>query len=472
MGENNLHQITLVYQNTNKIIGTIDANDPLYDKKVNAIKNILHEDRIDSILDIIGNRLPANVKDSAIKKIGRLFKTHYHGGPEMLDLVENMIENPFYLVATNLYDEHIDLIKTLSDHYNFLSPVFFEELIKEQPGDMGPAELMLAAFTTLRKGSKGDLYDEYTERAIEVKGKDGRLVAISKVANGNDARETINHLLGVSYDWPGISSTYLKRYIYPHIKNGLSIADATVFVNALSQHPDTFFTHKHEIIQKVHTGFKNERELMEVFLAIQIMSYYDASKFDDLLLFSDGKDENPKCKLFKITDATIEEIFEYGKQISYSGWSFGQSSSVGVALKKSDWLQLEINKYGRMSISEREEYIKENPEMLEYSAELEQSIITNREKSREQSRIQMKRIKADPVRYEEYRKKQREQSKALMEKIKADPVRYAEYKRKQREQSRAALERLKADPVRYAAHREKQREAERKRKLKKLEKVS
>jgi hypothetical protein len=467
MGENVLHQITLNFLNTFKVIGTIDANDPMYEKKINAIKNILHEDRIDTILKIIAERLPSNVRESAIKKIGRLFKTHYQGGPEMLDLVENMVENPFYLVAGNLYDEQMDLIQTLSNHYNYLSPIFFEEIIKEQPGDMGPAELMLASFTTLRKGSKGDLYDEYSDRAIEVKGKDGRLVAISKVANGNDARETINRLLGINYEWPGISSTYLKRYVYPLVKNGLSYPDATVFVNALSQHPDTFTTHKHEIIQKVHKGFKNEREIMEVFLAIQIMSYYDASKFDDLLLFSDGKDEYPKCKLFKITGATIEEIFEYGKQISYSGWSFGQSSSIGVALKKSDWLQIEINKYGRMTVAEREEYIQENPEMLEYSAELEQSIITQREKSREQSRAQMEKIKADPARYEEYRKKQREQSKALMEKIKADPVRYAEYKRKQREQSRAALERLKADPVRYAAHREKQREAERKRRLKK-----
>jgi hypothetical protein len=269
-----------------------------------------------------------------------------------------MIKNPAYITSESLSGEPVDIISVLANHYNFFAPEFFEELFKEQPGDMGPSELMFSCFTTFQKGTKGDLWDPVTERGVEVKGKMGRLVGIGKVANGLDALDKLNKMFNIDADFRTLSSSYLKAYVYPLIKDGISYHDAEKFIMALSQHPETFLTHKNELITRVHNGLRNKEELSNIFLAVQILNYYDYSGFDDLLIFGDGKDENPKCKLFKINGATLDEIIEYGKIISYSGWGVGQETSIGVSIRKSDWLQIEISKYGRMTKSEREAYIK------------------------------------------------------------------------------------------------------------------
>jgi hypothetical protein len=476
MSINTYHEITaegsniyLKKPNSNKkvLLGVLNVSDERYIEKLNAIKNVLCEDRFAEILDIIFDRLPPSARATGTKIIARLIKAFYNGGIENLDLVTDMIKNPAYISSESLSGEPVDIISVLANHYNFFAPEFFEELFKEQPGDMGPSELMLSCFTTFQKGTKGDLWDPDTERGIEVKGKMGRLVGIGKVSNGLDALDKINKMFNIEPDFRTLSSSYLKAHIYPLIQNGLSYSESEKFIMALSQHPETFLTYKNELITKIHQGIRNKDELSNIFLAVQILSYYDYSKFDDLLIFGDGKDENPKCKLFKITGATLDEIIDYGKIISYSGWGVGQEVSIGVSIRKSDWLQLEISKYGRMTKSEREAYIKEFPEMLDYSDELEKSVELAREKNREASRLLMEKIKADPVLYAEYREKQRAQSAALKAKIYADPVLLAAYLKKQREQSAAAKARLMADPIKWEAHKEKQREASRKRNEKK-----
>lgn len=475
MSINKFHEITLEgtniylkkpYSNKKVILGVLDLNDERYVEKLNAIKNVLCEDRFNDILEIIYDRLPPSARNSGTKVISRLIKAFYNGGLENLDLVTDMIKNPAYISAESLSGEPVDIITVLANHYNFFAPEFFEELFKEQPGDMGPSELMFSCFTTFQKGNKGDLWDPATERGIEVKGKMGRLVGIGKVANGLDALDKLNKMFAIDADFRTLSSSYLKAYVYPLIKDGISYTDAEKFIMALSQHPETFFTHKNELITRIHNGLRNKEELSNIFLAVQILNYYDYSGFDDLLIFGDGKDENPKCKLFKISGATLDEIMEYGKIISYSGWGVGQELSIGVSIRKSDWLQIEISKYGRMTKSEREAYIKEFPEMLDYADELQKSVELEREKSRAASRAQMERIKADPVLYAEYREKQRAQSAALKAKIYADPVLLAEYRKKQKEQSAASKARLMADPVKWEAHKAKQREASRKKKEK------
>lgn len=479
MSINNYHEITVEgstiylnnYSDNNKIIlGTLDPTDDKYAEKLNSIQNILSETRFNEILEFIFNTLPPSARTSGTKIIGRLIKDYYIGGLENLELFTDMVKNPARITLESLSAEPVDIIKELTQHYGFFANDFFEELFKEQPGDMGPGELMLSCFTTFQKGVKGDLWDNEAQRHIEVKGKGGRLVGIGKVANGLDALDNLNEMFNLDVEYRSLSSSYLKAHVFPLIKDGLPWLDAEKFVMTLAQHPSTFLTHKNQIITKIHTGIKNPGELSNLFLAIQILNYYDYSGFDDLLIFGDNKDENPKCKLFKITNATLDEIIEYGKMISYSGWAAGQELSIGVCLKKSDWLQIEISKYGRMTIAERDEYIKEFPEMLEYSDELEKSIELNREKTREASRALMEKIKADPILLEEHRKKQRAQSKAQKEKIYADPALLVEYLKKQRAQSAAAKARLKADPVKYELYKEKQREASRKRSAAKKDK--
>lgn len=459
--------IYLKKPNSNKkvLLGVLNVNDERYIEKLNAIKNVLCEDRFAEILDIIYNRLPPSARNAGTKVISRLIKTFYNGGLENLDIVTDMIRNPAYITSESLSDEPVDIISVLTNHYNYFAPEFFEELFKEQPGDMGPSELMLSCFTTFQKGTKGDLFDPTTERGIEVKGKSGRLTGIGRVSNGLDALDKLNKMFNINVEFRTLSSSYLKAYVYPLIKDGISYADAEKFIMTLSQHPETFLTYKNELIKRIHNGLRNKEELSNIFLAVQILNYYDYSGFDDLLIFGDSKDENPKCKLFKIAGAALDEIIEYGKIISYSGWGVGQELSIGVSIRKSDWLQIEISKYGRMTKSEREEYIKEFPEMLDYADELAQSIELAREKNREASKLLNEKIKADPVRLEAHRQKQREQSAALKAKIYADPVRLAQYRQKQREQSAAAKTRLTADPVKWEAHKEKQREMSRKRNL-------
>jgi hypothetical protein len=481
MSINTYHEITaegsniyLKKPNSNKkvLLGVLNVNDERYIEKLNAIKNVLCEDRFTEILDIIFDRLPPSARTTGTKIIGRLIKAFYNGGTENLEILADMIKNPAYITSESLSDEPVDIITVLANHYNFFAPEFFEELFKEQPGDMGPSELMFSCFTTFQKGTKGDLWDPATERGIEVKGKMGRLVGIGKVSNGLDALDKLNAMFNLDIEFRTLSSSYLKAYVYPLIKDGISYTDAEKFIMTLSQHPETFLTHKNELIKRVHNGLRNKEELSNIFLATQILNYYDYSGFDDLLIFGDGKDENPKCKLFKINGASLDEIMEYGKIISYSGWGVGQELSIGVSIRKSDWLQIEISKYGRMTKSEREEYIKEFPEMLDYADELAQSIELAREKNREASRLLNEKIKADPARLEAHRQKQREQSAALKAKIYADPVLLAEYLKKQREQSAASKARLMADPVKWEAHKEKQREASRKRNLIKKTRLS
>lgn len=474
MSINKYHEITLEgsniyismpHSNEKTMIGILDLNDERYAEKLNAIKNILCEDQFNDLLEIIYDRLPPSARNAGTKIISRLIKTFYNGGLENLNLLTDMIKNPAYITSESLSGEPVDIIAVLANHYNFFAPEFFEELIKEQPGDMGPSELMFSCFTTFQKGTKGDLWDPVTERGIEVKGKMGRLMGIGKVANGIDALDKLNEMFKLDVDFRSLSSSYLKVHVFPSIKDGLHWADAEKFIMALSQHPETFLTYKNELITRVHNGIRNKEDLSNIFLATQILSYYDYSGFDDLLIFGDGKDENPKCKLFKITGATLDEILEYGKIISYSGWAVGQETAIGVTIRKNDWLQIEISKYGRMTKSEREEYIKEFPEMLDYSDELEKSIELAREKNREASRLLLEKIKADPILLAEYREKQRAQTAALKAKIYADPDLLAEYRRKQREQSAAAKARLKEDPEKYEAYKEKQREASRRRNL-------
>lgn len=458
MSTNTYHEITLEgtniylkkpFSNKKVMLGVLNFNDERYIEKLNAIKNVLCEDKFNEILELIYDRLPPSARNAGTRVISRLIKNFYNGGLENLELFTDMIRNPVYITAESLSGEPVDIISVLSNHYNFFSPEFFEELYKEQPGDMGPSELMFSCFTTFQKGTKGDLWDPTTERGIEVKGKMGRLVGIGKVANGLDAMDKLNQMFGISSEYRTLSSSYLKEHIYPLIKDGVSWHISEMIIMALSQHPETFLTHKNELIAKIHNGIRNESELSNLFLAVQILSYYDYSKFDDLLIFGDGKDENPKCKLFRVNGATLNEIMEYGKIICYSGWGVGQETSIGVSIRKSDWLQLEISKYGRMTKSERGEYIKEFPEMLEYSDELANAIEIEKRKSREASRLLLEKIKSDSVRLAEYRQKQKVQTAAAKVRLMADPIKWEEYKKKQRESSRrrSALKREKSKDI-------------------------
>jgi hypothetical protein len=206
------------------------------------------------------------------------------------------------------------------------------DLFREQPGDMGPGELMFSVFTTFQKGTKGDLYDPLNKRGVEVKAKNGRLSGIGKMENGVDALDKVNKVLGSSIKSRGISKTTVESDIFPILKEKkLSEKEAEEFVLALSQIPGSFSTHKKDAISLIMNGIKSPGELSDLFLAIQLLSYKDYAGFDDIMIFTDG---NTHCQIIQISGASLGQIMGYGSIISYSGWATGQETAIGVTRRK------------------------------------------------------------------------------------------------------------------------------------------
>ena len=141
--------------------------------KINNIKNIVAQDSFLELYQAIDDTLPQQLVKVIGPKIKNLIQTYYKGGPENLHILIEQIKNPFYI--TNVLRSFVDPIEILSKHYTSFPREFFEIIFKEQPGDMGPGELLLTIFTNLSKGDKGDLYDAENDRTIEVKGRNGRL---------------------------------------------------------------------------------------------------------------------------------------------------------------------------------------------------------------------------------------------------------------------------------------------------------
>lgn len=310
-------------------VGDLHITDPNYEQKVNNIKNIVAQDSFLELYQVIDDTLPPQLVKVIGNKLKNLIQTYYLGGPENLHILIEQIKNPVNI--TKELRSFVDPIEIFTNHYNSLPREFFEILFKEQPGDMGPGELLFTIFTNLQKSDKGDLYDAENDRKIEVKGRNGRLSGKCKMETGLCALEKINAIFGSNIDSRGITKGVLMFDIYKQLKHkDLSFIEAEEFIDALSQFPESFASCKEHLVLKVWKGVKSPEELVNIFIAVQILSYADHGGFDDLLIFSD---KNRKCQLLDVTDATIDEILNYGNIISFSPWYTGHETSIGIIRK-------------------------------------------------------------------------------------------------------------------------------------------
>lgn len=310
-------------------VGDLHITDPQFEQKLNNIKNIVAQDSFLELYQAIDDTLPQQLVKVIGPKLKNLIQTYYLGGPENLHILIEQIKNPINI--TNELRSFVDPIEILANHYSSLPREFFEILFKEQPGDMGPSELLFTIFTNLSKSDKGDLYDSENDRKIEVKGRNGRLSGKCKMETGLCALEKINKIFNSNIESRGIIKGVLVFDIYKLLKNrDLSSTEAEAFIDALSQFPESFTSYKERLVFKIWEGVKSPEELVNIFIAVQILSYADHGGFDDLLIFSD---KNRKCQLLDVTDATIDEILNYGNLISFSPWYTGHETSIGLIRK-------------------------------------------------------------------------------------------------------------------------------------------
>jgi len=310
-------------------VGELHTTDPQFEQKLNNIKNIVAQNSFIELYQTIDDTLPQQLVKVIGPKLKNLIQTYYLGGPENLHVLIEQIKNPINI--TNELRSFVDPIQILTNHYSSLPREFFEILFKEQPGDMGPGELLFTIFTNLSKSDKGDLYDSENDRKIEVKGRNGRLSGKCKMVTGLCAIEKINKIFDSNIESRGITKGVLVFDIYKLLKNkDLSIKEAEEFVDALSQFPESFTSCKQHIVLKIWNGLSKPEDLVNIFIAIQILSYADHGGFDDLLIFSD---KNRKCQLLNVADVTIDTILEYGNLISFSSWYTGHETSIGVIRK-------------------------------------------------------------------------------------------------------------------------------------------
>ena len=100
--------------------------------------------------------------------------------------------------------------------------------------------------------------------------------------------------------------------------------------------------------------------------------------------------------------------------------------------KLKSWIECNRESYNRI----QREYRKRKPEAIRRARE-----------------NWFKKLKADPVRYEEYKKKNREAAKKKLKKLKKiDPDKYEEQKQKARIKARKRYQKIKADPIKYAKY--------------------
>lgn len=330
-----LKENKLVYVNAQEtpgkdVLGTLDPSDPKFNQKVNSIKNTLAEEAFNHLKDVIAVKLPSSARVAGSKKVADLARRYYIGGTEKFgELIDLLESNPLQMSTSTLYASPVDPYAALASYYRSLPSEFFYELFREQPGDMGPGELMFSTFTTFQKGTKGDLYDPINKRNVEVKGKNGRLTGIGKMITGADAVQTINKLLGISIKTRGISKTNITGEIFSAVKDkSFTKEEATELIMAFSQIPYALTTHKDEMVSLVVNGIKSADELSGLFLAVQLLSYRDYAGFDDLMIFTN---ENKQCQVIQIAGASLKQIMGYNSVISYSGWATGQESAIGVA---------------------------------------------------------------------------------------------------------------------------------------------
>lgn len=310
-------------------VGDLHITDPQFEQKLNNIKNIVAQDSFLELYQAIDDTLPQQLVKVIGPKLKNLIQTYYLGGPENLHILIEQIKNPINI--TNELRSFVDPIEIFTNHYNSLPREFFEILFKEQPGDMGPGELLFTIFTNLSKSDKGDLYDSENDRKIEVKGRNGRLSGKCKMETGLCALEKINKIFNSNIESRGITKGVLMFDIYKQLKSrDLSFIEAEEFIDALSQFPESFTSCKERLVFKVWNGVKSPEELVNIFVAVQILSYADHGGFDDLLIFSD---KNRKCQLLDVTDVTIDEILNYGNLISFSPWYTGHETSIGLIRK-------------------------------------------------------------------------------------------------------------------------------------------
>ena len=316
-----------------EVLGSLDTSDPKYSQKLNSIKNTLAEEAFNHFKDIVASKLPSSAREAGSKKVADLARKYYSGGPKNLGQLIDLLEtNPLPMSSSSLYGSPVDPFSALSSYYEALPNNFFLELFKEQPGDMGPGELMFSIFTTFQKGTKGDLYDPLNKRGVEVKAKNGRLSGIGKMENGVDALDKVNQILGSSIKSRGIGKSSLESDIFPILKEkSLSKSEAADFVYALSQMPNSLSTHFNDIVSLVEKGIKSPGELSDLFLAIQLLSYKDYAGFDDIMIFTDG---NTHCQVIQLSGASLAQVMGYGSIISYSGWATGQETAIGVTRRK------------------------------------------------------------------------------------------------------------------------------------------
>jgi hypothetical protein len=331
--ENNLVYINAQDTPGKDVLGTLDADDPKFSEKVNSIKNTLAESAFNHLKDIAFAKLPPAARAEGAEKVKNLAKRLYTGGPENLGQIIDLLENnPLPMSSTSMYGNLFDPYSALASYYKGFSDKFFQELYFALAGDMGPGELMFSVFTTFQKGTKGDLYDPINKRNVEVKGKNGRLSPIGRLVNGVDALDNVNKILGSEIVSRGISSTTIKKDIFPAVANKkFTRAEAAKFVLALSQMPDSLTSYKEEMTNMVMKGIKTPDELSNLFLAIQMLTYKDYAGFDDIMVFTDG---NTHCQILQITGAPLSQILSYGNIISYSSWYTSRESTVGIYRKK------------------------------------------------------------------------------------------------------------------------------------------
>jgi hypothetical protein len=318
-------------------LGSVAKSNPNHDSKILAIKKTLAEEAFAALDTIIKERVPGRTGASSSSLLVAI-KRNYSGDVDKIsEFVAKLKDEPLALTVSSFTDK-VDLFTTLQTYYGVLSRDFYEEVGYKskafQPGDMGPFEMLMSVFTTMRKGDvKGDLVDS-NGVGIEVKGDRGRLTAQVKTAPSTDALKTISTILESDFTKErGVSSTFLSDKVFPILqKKKLTSAQATEFVTALSQYPKNWSTQKSEAAKLVEKGLATGAELVNLFTAIQMFSYNDTTVFDYILTFSDGYS---MCKAIKVKGATLSELMTAASSISIAGWAdTGSEGAIGITLKK------------------------------------------------------------------------------------------------------------------------------------------
>ena len=315
-------------------LGAISQDDDNHDKKIERIKTLLQEEAFKSIKDVMIDRLPAGLHgkiDNVMTLIKRDLKVS-----DLPAFITILTSDPLKLSATS-FSQKKDISQELFTHYGQLLPASVFKQIGTQVKDdgIGPFEIVLTIFSTLKKQSvAGDLIDT-SGTVIEVKGETGRLKTKSSPGSSQGARDAIINILGVSPPSEKSLGTKWIEGVFPATKNKkFTTEEATQFVTALSQYPNDWSTGKSDAVKLIESGVSTSQELLNLLIAIQLLSYYDSSKdnFSYILNFTDGYD---MCKAFRIEGASLGELMTSASEFTIAPWgTVDQEGGIVIKLRK------------------------------------------------------------------------------------------------------------------------------------------